>query len=46
MTATGLVVTALSIVRDTRAQRITAAQEASLAVVAEAPAPEPMELAA
>ncbi|HYK98712.1 MAG TPA: hypothetical protein VEU77_10025 [Candidatus Acidoferrales bacterium] len=46
VTATGLVVTALSIVRDTRAQRITAAQEASLAVVAEAPAPEPMELAA
>ena len=44
VTATGLVVTALSIVRDTRAQRISAAQEASLDVVAEAA--EPMELAA
>jgi hypothetical protein len=46
VTATGLAVTAVSIVRDTRAQRAIAAQQAPLTVVAEAPAPDPMELAA
>ena len=45
VTATGLVVTAMSIVRDARAQRAIAAQEAALTVV-DVREPEPMELAA
>ena len=45
-TATGLVVTAFSIVRDTRAQRAMVAQQTALTVVADTREPEPMELAA
>ena len=46
VTATGLVVTAVSIVRDTRAQRAIVAQQAPLTVIADVRAPDPMELAA
>ena len=46
VTATGLVATAFSIVRDTRAQRAIAARQAPLTVVAEISEPDPMELAA
>lgn len=46
VTATGLVVTAVSIVRDTRAQRAIVAQQTPLTVVADMREPEPMELAA